>query len=70
MKHIPHAMQKEITMSSSIIWKQLYMQNTWLFIAKDRVITLVICSWQREEIEEAAVNSTIHHRSVLVINFV
>ncbi|KAI5639709.1 baculovirus F protein domain-containing protein [Phthorimaea operculella] len=42
---------KLVKITNTILWKQLYMQNTWLFIAKGRVTTSIICDGQRTEIE-------------------
>uniref|UniRef100_A0A2A4KAG8 DUF5641 domain-containing protein n=1 Tax=Heliothis virescens TaxID=7102 RepID=A0A2A4KAG8_HELVI len=37
--------------SNNAIWKQLYMQNTWLFIVRDYITTSIVCDGQREELE-------------------
>lgn len=42
---------KTYHLSNKIIWKQLYMPNTWLFIVRDRVTTSILCDGQREEFE-------------------
>ncbi|XP_048479811.1 uncharacterized protein LOC119691784 [Plutella xylostella] len=36
--------------TSDILWKQLYIPNTWLFVTKKIVTASVICDGQREEL--------------------
>ena len=47
-------------MSTDIVWKQLFMQNTWLFVTTKPVAISIVCDGQRQEI-------TIHDVGVLHI---
>lgn len=42
---------KSFNLSNKIMWKQLHMPNTWLFIIRDRVTISILCDGQREESE-------------------
>lgn len=41
---------KTYKISTDVVWKQLYMQNTWLFITTKSVAISIVCDGQRKEI--------------------
>lgn len=41
---------KSFYITKEVLWKQLYVQNTWLYVVKDPITASIVCDGQREEV--------------------